>query len=152
MLPACPSVHSCRRGAVFVAFISSPVPSFLRALSLFGKLTLVLCLSLFPSSLSSFLRFQPICFFFYFYFLPYLFSFSYFLFVQCKFFFFVPSFFLSSVFPYCSLSLVSGYYGYLSSLAFFHSFHLLSLSVPFPSIFLPVFLLSFSFYFLLSHR
>lgn len=67
-----------------MAFISSPVPSFLPALSLFGKLTLVLCLSLFPSSLSSFLRFQSVYFFFYFCFLLYLFSFSYFLFVQCN--------------------------------------------------------------------
>ena len=82
-LPACPSLHSCRRGAVFVAFISSPVPSFLRALSLFGKLTLVLCLSLFPSSLSSFLRFHSI-YFFYFCFHLYLCSFSYFLFVLFK--------------------------------------------------------------------
>jgi hypothetical protein len=52
----CPSLHYYRRVSVFVAFISSLVPSILRALSLFGKLTLVLCLSLFPS-LSSFLRF-----------------------------------------------------------------------------------------------
>lgn len=137
----------CFCGVHFLAVL--PI---LRALSLFGKLTLVLCLSLFPSSWTSFLRFQSICFYFIFVFVfiyslsPIFSLYSAILFLRS---FLLPLFCLSLFFYVFHFGLfwLLSHPCFLSLISSSISLHFLSLSIC-----LPVFLQSFSFYFLLSHR